>query len=419
MPGNDPARENKQLKLLLDVTRHMASTTELVPLLEKVAAAACQVLRCERATVFLLDRERNELYSKVATGAQEIRFPATKGIAGEVATTGQICNVPDAYADPRFNPEIDRRLGFRTRNMLTFPLQGMNNERIGVLQVLNKHDGPFPVEDEELAMTLSAQTGVAIQRQILLDEYAQKQQMERELDLARSIQQKLLPKENPRVAGYQIAGWNRPAEQTGGDIYNFLPATRDRLALVLADATGHGIGAALIIAQFNSMLRATAGLDIDLARVMTRVNNLLANDLPEDRFVTTFVGTLDPATNRIEYVAAGQGPLIHFRKAMGRSDILLATDLPLGIMPDIPFESGSSVELAPGDIFCLLTDGFYEWARADREQFADGRVIDCLTRNCAEPPARLIDMLYEEVVAFSGGTPQDDDLTAIIVRRDE
>ena len=87
MPGNDPARENEQLKLLLDVTRHMASTTELVPLLEKVAAAACQVLRCERATVFLLDRERNELYSKVATGAQEIRFPATKGIAGEVATT--------------------------------------------------------------------------------------------------------------------------------------------------------------------------------------------------------------------------------------------------------------------------------------------------------------------------------------------
>ena len=419
MPGNDPARENEQLKLLLDVTRHMASTTELVPLLEKVAAAACQVLRCERATVFLLDRERNELYSKVATGAQEIRFPATKGIAGEVATTGQICNVPDAYADPRFNPEIDRRLGFRTRNMLTFPLQGMNNERIGVLQVLNKHDGPFPAEDEELAMTLSAQTGVAIQRQILLDEYAQKQQMERELDLARSIQQKLLPKENPRVAGYQIAGWNKPAEQTGGDIYNFLPATRDRLALVLADATGHGIGAALIIAQFNSMLRATAGLDIDLAQVMTRVNNLLANDLPDDRFVTTFVGTLEPATNRIEYVAAGQGPLIHFRKAMGRSDILLATDLPLGIMPDIPFESGSSVELAPGDIFCLLTDGFYEWARADREQFADGRVIDCLTRNCAEPPARLIDMLYEEVVAFSGGTPQDDDLTAIIVRRGE
>jgi phosphoserine phosphatase len=419
MPGNDPASQNEQLKLLLDVTRHMASTTELVPLLEKVAAAACQVLRCERATVFLLDRERNELYSKVATGAQEIRFPATMGIAGEVSTTGRICNVPDAYADPRFNPEIDRRLGFRTRNMLTFPLHGMDNERIGVLQVLNKHDGPFLAEDEELAMTLSAQTGVAIQRQILLDEYAQKQQMERELDLARSIQQKLLPEENPRVAGYQIAGWNKPAEQTGGDIYNFLPATRDRLALVLADATGHGIGAALIIAQFNSMLRATAGLDIDLAQVMTRVNSLLANDLPADRFVTTFVGTLDPAANRIEYIAAGQGPLIHFRKAMGRSEILLATDVPLGIMPDIPFESGHSVEFAPGDIFCLLTDGFFEWASADREQFGDERVIDCLARHCAEPPARLIDILYEEVVAFSGGTPQDDDLTAIIIRRDE
>ncbi len=407
----------ERLKLVLEVSRHMASTFELEPLLERVAEAACRVLRCERATVFLLDKQRNELYSKVATGVDEIRFPADRGIAGEVATTGRICNVPDAYADPRFNQQIDRQTGFHTRNILAFPLIDMNNVPIGVLQVLNKYDGPFSAEDEELAITLSAQAGVAIQRQILLDEYAHKQQMERELDLARSIQRKLLPERNPTLEGYDIAGWNRPADQTGGDAYNFLEPGDGGLGLVLADATGHGIGAALVIAQFHAVLSATAGLGVDLGQVMRHVNNNLTRDLPDDRFVTTFVGRLNPTTASVEYVAAGQGPLIHYHYADGRADVLPATDMPLGIMEGLGFAVDSRIELAPGDILCLLTDGFYEWAREDGEQFSEQRAIACIRSDPDRPAEQLIETLYAAVLDFAAGTPQADDLTAIVVRR--
>ena len=416
------SRQNQQtidnLKLLLEVSRHMAVSIELQPLLESVAAAGCQVLQCERATVFLLDRKNNQLYSKVATGVEEIRFPADKGISGQVAMTGRVSNVPDAYADPRFNPEIDKHTGFKTRNILTVPLNGLDGRRIGVLQLLNKRGGPFSKEDEELAATLGAQAGVALQRQTLLDEYAAKLRIDRELDIARDIQQQLLPHENPRLAGYQVAGWNKPADQTGGDCYDFLRTQGSRFGMLLADATGHGITAAMCISQFRSLVKATARLSDDLPRIATYVNDLLSEDLPNDRFVTAFLGSLDVEAHQLTYIAAGQGPLLHYHHAAGQTDVLPAGDLPLGIMEGHLYELSRSIDLAPGDVFCLLTDGFYEWARADGEQFGEDRVVEILKNNASLPPEQLIQHIYQSALSFVGGTPQTDDLTAILIRRD-
>ena len=234
---------------LLEVSKQMAASTELVPLLQRVEQATRQVLDCERATVFLYEACAEELYSKVATGETEIRFSAKLGIAGEAVRTKSIVNVPDAYADPRFNPEVDRKTGFRTRNLLSFCLIGHDGQVVGVLQALNKRGGPFTPDDEELASILSSQAGVAIQRQMLLDEYAEKQQLERDLDIARDIQQSLLPASAPQIDGYDIAGWNRPADQTGGDCYDFVPLAGGRWGLMLADATGHGIGPALCVSE--------------------------------------------------------------------------------------------------------------------------------------------------------------------------
>ena len=137
----------ENLTTLLAVTRHMAASTEWVPLLEAVVQAARQVLDCERATVFLYDACTDELYSKVATGARDIRFAAGCGIAGEAIRTGSVINVPDAYADPRFNREVDKQTGFRTRNLLTFRLTGYDGETVGVLQALNKLHGVFTPSD--------------------------------------------------------------------------------------------------------------------------------------------------------------------------------------------------------------------------------------------------------------------------------
>ncbi|MBU0639305.1 MAG: GAF domain-containing protein, partial [Planctomycetes bacterium] len=231
----DAREQLRQLTRILDVTRRLAATTDLDVLLGMIVEAACDVLDCERATIFLYDDAAHELYARVATGADEIRFAAELGIAGAAAQQRVVVNVPDAYADERFNQEIDRQTGFHTRNLLTFPLENLEGELMGVLQALNKAGGPFDQDDEALARLLSAQAGVALHRWRLLEEYAEKQRLARDLHIARNIQQDLFPRDNPTISGYEIAGWNRPADETGGDCYDFFPLYDGRLAVLLAD----------------------------------------------------------------------------------------------------------------------------------------------------------------------------------------
>ena len=405
-----------ELEALLDVTMQMGRTIELRPTLQAIEQAALRVLACERASVFIYDRPRDELVSKVATGVDELRFSAQRGICGEVARTEQTINVPDAYADQRFNPDVDRQTGFRTRNMLTFPLKGFDGQLVGVLQVLNKIDGAFTAHDERLAEVFSAQAGVALQRQLLLDEHQVKQKLEHDLEIARRIQQELLPSEAPDVSGFEIAGWNRPADQTGGDCYDFYPLADGRLAITIADATGHGIGPALVVSECRALLRAFASTIAHPQEIVRRANVLLSEDMTEGRFVTAFFGLLAPGAHRIVYTSAGHGPLLWWNAADQTATLSDATDLPLGVLPemDCQFQEGS---FAPGDMLVVLTDGFFEWARPDGELFGMDRVVEHLRAHQTAPPADLITSLHAAVLDFAQGTPQADDLTAIAIRR--
>ena len=348
------------LQAVLGVSRDLAAISELTPLLRNVERAALSVLECERATVFLYDPEREELFSRMATGVDEIRFPADRGIAGEVVRTGEVINVPDAYADSRFNPEIDRKTGFRTRNMITFPLLGFDNKIVGVLQVLNKSKGSFDPWDDELVRTFGAQVGVALQRQLLLEHYAEKQRIERDLSIARDIQQGLIPDKAAEVPGFDIAGWNKPADETGGDCYDYMALSDGSLALTIADATGHGIGPALVIAECRALFRATISLSNDLSQVVSRINNLLSEDLPDDRFVTAFFGLLSPQTNTLSFLSAGHGPLIQYISEKDEFVELSANAMPLGILADVPFDEPVRFHMQPGDMMVLVTDGFFE-----------------------------------------------------------
>jgi phosphoserine phosphatase len=410
------------LEKLLDVARRLGATTALDPLLEAIAAAATAVLDCERASVFLLDRQAGDLVSRVATGMEdspihEIRFPVGVGIAGEVARSGVPSTIPDAYADPRFNPEFDRKSGFRTRNMLTVPLADHDGATVGVLQVLNKAHGPFGPRDEQLAAFLGGQAGVAVQRQLLLGHLAEKHRIERDLAVARDIQQGLLPKAAPVVAGCDVAGWNRPADETGGDYFDFVPLADGSLAFSIADATGHGIGPALVASEARALFRACATPGAALAGVVARVNDLLCADLPEGRFVTTLLGVVEPGGASVRFVSAGQGPILAFRAATGALDEYDTHGLPLGLMPEMGYDDETVVELAPGDILVLLTDGFYEWARGDGAQFGTEGVAAVLRRDHHLPAAALIQSFRAAVEAFAAGTVQGDDLTAVIVKR--
>ncbi len=422
--GDDrgPFRRVTDLERLLAIARRLGATVDLDAMLAAIVDAATSLLDCERATVFLYDSGTDELRSRIATGIagspiSEIRFPASRGIAGEVARTGILINIPDAYADSRFNPDFDKASGFRTRSMLTVRLSDHDDHTVGVLQVLNKRTGPFDGRDEEIAGFLGSQAGVAIQRQQLLDHYAEKQKLQRDLSIARDIQQGLLPREQPTCPGFDVAGWNRPADETGGDFYDFLPLPSDRLAVLIADATGHGIGPALVVAEARALFRAVLRAGAPLDRAVSDVHQLLCLDMPDGRFVTAFCGVIDIASGDIEYLSAGQGPLILYDASADVFRELEAQGLPLAFFPDAGYEGQIRIALDDGDVLVLLTDGFYEYDRGDGETFGEERVKAVVRDHRDRSAADLIAALSSAVDSFAAGAKQLDDLTAVIVKR--
>ena len=410
-------RRLADLLAVLDVSRQLAATAELQPLLEVIEREALALLDCERASVFLHDAATGDLVSRVATGVKQVRFPATRGIAGEAFRTGATINVPEAYADPRFNPDVDKATGYRTRTILTCPLRGWDGRVPGVLQVLNKRGGAFGPWDEVLAGAFATQAGVAVQRQLLLEEVERKRQIERDLNIARTIQQGLLPRRPPRVPGFEVAGWNRPADKTGGDIFDFKPLDDGTLAVTVADATGHGIGPALIVAQYRALVRSALVQFGAPDRVAPVVNALLSEDLPGDMFVTAFFGLLQPAEGRLSYLSAGHGPILSYRPVSGEYRNLPSHGPMLNLDPAHLYDAPTAFDFAPGDLFLVLTDGFHEWAGPDGESFGLSRLEDLVRRHHALPPAALIERIHEAVLDFARGTPQLDDLTAVVIKR--
>jgi phosphoserine phosphatase len=402
---------------VLDVTRDLSVPVDLDTMLARVINAAREVLGADRGTVYLFDAASNELVIRVATGIADVRFPADRGIAGQCATSRQVLNIPDCYADARFNPEIDRRTGYRTRCMITVPLVGVDDQLVGVMQLLNKLEGVFDANDERLALALAAQCAVALQRSRLMQERDVKLKLERDLSLARDIQRNILPREMPIIAGYDIGGWSHPADQTGGDIFDAFNMTPTRALLLLCDATGHGIGPALSVTQVRSMFRIAARLDADLDAMYGHVNDQLTEDLADNRFVTCFVGQLDAANHTIQYHAGGQGPLLHYHAATGQCTELEASTFPMGIMPGPPPRRPEPIVLAPGDILAVISDGIFEYFNPANEQFGVNRVIDILKDSPSASMQDLIQRIDAACRDFGRGREQGDDMTMVMVRR--
>lgn len=415
---------------LLEVTRQLARPCDLGHLLEQIIEAGRAVLRVDRGSVFLYDEARRELFALVATGGESIRFGIDRGIAGETARTRRTIVVPDCYADPRFNPDVDRRTGYRTRCLASLPLIGLDDQLVGVLQLLNPARGSLSDEELALAEVLASQAAAAIQRTRLLEERVVKVKLERDLDLARDIQRNVLPGELPVCRGYTMAGFNQPADQTGGDVYDVALVPEEgegvgggggggsSVLLVLADATGHGIGPALSITQFRAMLRMGLRLGADLDRLVDQCNRQVCADLPDSRFITAFVGLLDPSRHELRYHAPGQGPLGHWHAETGVMDWLGASMPPLGVIDDFPVEPGPPMRLERGDVVVLLTDGFFEYRDAAGTFFGTSRVEAVVRERQGESAGAILDAVIEAVRTFAGGMTQLDDLTAIVVKRE-
>lgn len=250
-----------------------------------------------------------------------------------------------------------------------------------------------------------------------MDARRQRDQMERDLELAREIQQSLLPEKTPTLVGYDIAAHSEPADQTGGDYYDWQLINDTRIIVSLADVTGHGVGPALVTAACRAYVRSTVSADVSPHDVIEKVNGLLNEDMPAGKFVTFAMIDLDTASHQAVLLAAGHGPTLLVRAKTGEIDSVSAQGLPMGISSDHMFDQAISFEFEPGDLIVLFTDGFFEWANEDGKQFGLDRLRAVVTENREQSAAEIISEMDKAIRKFIGNRRQDDDMTAVVIRR--
>src|SRR6202522_337047 len=243
------------------------------------------------------------------------------------------------------------------------------------------------------------------------------ERLQHDLNVARTIQRSLLPGESPKISGFEVAGWNLPADETGGDFFDWQFLPDGKLMVSLADVTGHGIGPALLAAVCRAYARTNFTVDDGLLDAMTRINASLSGDLKEGRFGTFVAAICTPGNSRGELLSAGHGPLFFYTLRHDRFDAMKAHGMPLGISSSLVTDPPQMLELDLGDMLVLATDGFFEWENPQGEQFGVARLEATIRASRERPASKIIAALYSAVIAFSKGTPQKDDLTAIIIKR--
>ncbi|MFI5401668.1 MAG: PP2C family protein-serine/threonine phosphatase [Planctomycetota bacterium] len=240
--------------------------------------------------------------------------------------------------------------------------------------------------------------------------------MEDEMEAARGIQQGLLPEGPPSFEGYDIAGWNRPADRTGGDYYDWQLLPDGRLAVLIADVSGHGLGPALLMAVCRAYARASLPAGPELASSLGRVNTLLHRDVSDGRFVTLAAAVLGK-DGGFDLLSAGHGPIVLYRARDQSFEIVGANGAPLGILEEGVFRAAHRFEMMQGDVLLFVTDGFVETRRADGQLYETDRLCACLRANATLPADQLIAKLEADVSAFAPGVTQADDMTAVAIRR--
>jgi sigma-B regulation protein RsbU (phosphoserine phosphatase) len=267
--------------------------------------------------------------------------------------------------------------------------------------------------DVELLETLCDQASVAIENATLYLETVEKQKMEQELEVAREIQRRLLPKAFPEIRGLTTYAMNKPSKHVGGDYYDIIPLGAGKVAVVIADVAGKGVPAALLMASLQSSLRAEADPWRRPSDVISILNETIYEHTAGDTFATVFYGVVDFEREVLTYCSAGQTPPVIIRKDL-TCQLLDRTSIVLGIASRPEF-TDASVPIHLGDLIFLYTDGVTDELNRDDEPYGEERLIEVLRRSYGLGLDTLVENVYGEVLGHTGGVTQDD-LTALAIR---
>jgi sigma-B regulation protein RsbU (phosphoserine phosphatase) len=323
---------------------------------------------------------------------------------------------PDAWL--RDAPAGEQETLQRLDAQLLLPLAG-RDDLIGVMALGPKRsEQPYSKTDLRLLQSVADQTGLAIENSRLLsslaEEAARRERFNRELEIAREVQERLFPQSYPSIPGLDCAGHCRPAQGVGGDYYDFVALPEGRLGIAVGDVSGKGISAALLMASLRASLRGqTLGGPADLAALMCNVNALLYEASAANRYATFFYAQFDPRDRTLAYVNAGHNPPVVLR---GAEVLRLEADGPVvGLLPQAQYGQ-SALVLSPGDILLAYTDGISEAMTMDDEEWGEERMIAAAQAYRGLPAGQMIERMIAAADAFAAGAPQHDDMTLVVVK---
>ena len=410
-------RQISRLSVLFEATRLLNSTLDMAELLELVLKIARTETNADRASVFLVDHKRQELWSIVASGLDhhEIRLPLGTGVAGRVAKTGEIVCVEDAYTLEFFDRSFDQKFGYRTNSLMCMPIRHSTGLIVGVIELLNARDGKFSQEDCDFLQRLSGHIAMALQNARLHRDSLEKQRHVNELTLARSIQRNLMPDAPPVVPGYDIAVLSDPCFEVGGDYYDFLNLGPQSLLLVLADVEGKGITSALVMSNLQATLRALVMHLHSLEVLVFSLNEMMHTSTGAGKYISLFLGLVDTRRNLMHYINAGHVPPILVRAGSGEVRPLDEGGTVIGLFPGADYRRGS-VRLFADDVLVCCSDGVLEIADEHHHEFGVDRLAACIRRHADRSAQSIVDAVLTEVADYPASSMSGDDKVVLVMK---
>ncbi len=412
-----------KLRMLLDITKTISRSLDLDEVLNLVMDTLDSLIPYDAAGIYLLKRSQPQsewaedetcvFHTQVVRGydiddLQELGLKMGEGLIGHVAVSGKPFISPDVRNEPRY---INARAG--TRSEMVAPIIS-NNEVIGVFDLESDELNAYSKDDLEILGLLASQVAIIIEKVMLHDQMLEKQRLETQLEVARQVQLELLPARDPQLEGFDISAYNFPTEEVSGDYYDWVRIYDDQIGIVIADVSGKGVPAALLMAFLRASLRAATHIGYAPHISMSKVNYLLWESIERNQFVTAFYGVLDSANRTLAYCNAGHNPPF-LMEADGKVHFEERGGVPLGMFRDTRYyEYFANIE--PGQLLVLYTDGVTEAMNRALEEYGRDRLVEAV-RNCRLLSSReMIDFVHRDVLNWTEGLGATDDVTFFIIK---
>ena len=412
-----PDKHQVLLKFISKVSVTLLSPVSLDELLKQITVLVFEAVPADRCLIMLRDDSDQAIKVHVArlrngeNAGKDMRVSHT--VMEDVLKQGKSVLTADAQQDPHLASQTMALQGIRS--VLAVPL-GVGAKVFGLVYA----DSPFgedrfTKEHLEVLTMLASVAAIRVENARLLEERLQRERMERELQLACEIQQRFLPTAPPLIAGYELQGISFPCYEIGGDYFDFINGGENRWMVALGDVSGKGTAAALLMSSLHASIHAqtTAGRSLD--ETISAVNNYLAANTPSNRFVTLFYAALTPTDGEFAYINAGHNsPLV--MRADGVCETLDSGGLPLGLIAHTTYSEGR-LQLNPGDVFVAYSDGVSEALNPADEEFCLERLQEVVAANRHLDATALRDKIEAALSQWADGTPANDDITLVIVKR--